>query len=56
MDYSKPCRVGMHRHDQRCIELIETTSNALHDDVVAIMLLSIQKDNLELCIRQAIKW
>ena len=46
----------MHRDDQRCIELIETTSNALRDDVVALMLLAIQKDNLELCIRQAIKW
>jgi hypothetical protein len=46
----------MHKDDQRCIDLVETTSNALRDDVTALMLLAVQKDNLELSIRQAIKW
>jgi hypothetical protein len=32
------------------------TANSLHDDVVALMLLAVQKDNLELSIKQAIKW
>jgi hypothetical protein len=47
---------GMHRSDLRCTELIEITSNTLRDDVVAVMLLAVQKDNLELSIKQAVKW
>jgi hypothetical protein len=46
----------MHKNDQRCADLIETTSNALSDDVVLFMLLAVQKDNLELCIKQAVRW
>jgi hypothetical protein len=46
----------MHKHSQRCAELVEMTANSLRDDVVALMLLAVQKDNLELSIKQAIKW
>jgi hypothetical protein len=46
----------MHRHGQQCTDLVEMTANLLRDDVVALMLLAVQKDNLELSIKQAIKW
>jgi hypothetical protein len=46
----------MHKHGQRCTDLIEKTVDALRDDVVALMLLAVQKDNLELSIKQAITW
>ena len=46
----------MHKPGQRCTDLIETTANALSGGVVALMLLAVQKDNLELNINQAVKW
>jgi hypothetical protein len=50
------CLAGMHRHDQRCTDLIETTANVLSGSAVALMLLAVQKGSLELNIRQAAKW
>jgi hypothetical protein len=32
------------------------TADALSSDVVALMFLAVQEDNLELSIKQAIKW
>jgi hypothetical protein len=49
------CPAGMHK-DGRPTDLIEMTARALSDDAVAIMLLAVQKDNLEPNIKQAIKW
>jgi hypothetical protein len=46
----------MHKPGQRCTDLIEKTANALSDNVVALMLLAVQKDNLELNIGQAVRW
>jgi hypothetical protein len=46
----------MHKPGQRCTPLLETTADALSGNVVGLMLLSVQKDNLELNITQAIKW
>ena len=46
----------MHKQDQRCTDLIEVTANALSEDVVALMLMAVQRDNLELSIKQAIEW
>ena len=46
----------MHKPGQRCTDLIEMTANALSGDVVALMLMAVQKDNLELSITWAIKW
>jgi len=45
----------MHKHNQQCTDLIEATANALSEGVVALMLLAVQKDNLELGIKQTIK-
>jgi hypothetical protein len=50
------CLAEMHKHKQRCTDLIEMTANALSSNVIAIMLLALQKDNLEPNINQAIRW
>ena len=44
----------MHKQG-RCTDLIETTANELGDDVVALMLLAVQRGNLEFNIREAIR-
>jgi hypothetical protein len=41
---------------QKCAGLIELTANALSRDIVNLMLEAVQKDNLELSIKVAIKW
>ena len=46
----------MNRPGRRVADLIELTANVLSGSVVAIMLMAVQKDNLELSIKQAIKW
>jgi uncharacterized protein (DUF952 family) len=38
------------------MELIETTANALHSGAVSLILLAVQKDNLELNIKLAVEW
>jgi hypothetical protein len=45
----------MNKPSQRCDGLIEMTANALSDSVVALMLLAVQRDNLELSIKYAIR-
>jgi hypothetical protein len=45
----------MNKPGQRCADLIEKTANSL-SSVVQLMLLAVQKDNLELNINYAIKW
>lgn len=54
--YANYCSAGMHKHDQRCTDLIETTANALSGNAVALMLLAVQKGSLELNIKQAVQW
>ena len=46
----------MHKNGQRCTELIEVTANALSGDVVALMLIAVQRDNLELSVKKAVEW
>jgi hypothetical protein len=46
----------MHKPGQKCPELLEKTGNELSSGVVALMLLAVQKDILELSINQAIRW
>jgi len=50
------CLERMHKHGQRCTPLLEKTADALSGSVVALMFLSVQKDNLELNINRALKW
>ncbi|KAH9015552.1 hypothetical protein EDB84DRAFT_1277245, partial [Lactarius hengduanensis] len=45
----------MHKQNMGCDKLIETTAAALNDDFVELMLLVVQRGNLELSIRRALK-
>ena len=45
----------MQKLGNRCTDLVEVTANALSDSVVALMLVAVQKDNLELSVKQAIR-
>ena len=56
MYYAHQCLTEMHKSDQQCGELIEKTANALSSSVVTLMLLAVQKDNLELNIKHAVEW
>ena len=44
----------MHEAGKCCTELLEKTANALNDNVVSVMLLAVQKGNLELSINLAV--
>ena len=46
----------MHKHNERCTELIEATANALSGGTVALMLIAVQRDNLELSVKKAVEW
>ena len=50
------CHADMHKNTQQCTDLIEMTADAIAGGAVALILLAIQKNNLELNIKQAIKW
>jgi len=45
----------MHRQNRHCDDLIEKTAVALNDDIVTLMLLAVQKGNLELSVKTALK-
>ena len=45
----------MHKPDRDCTDLIEATAGALSEGVVGLMLMAVQRDNLELSVKQAIK-
>jgi hypothetical protein len=55
MYYANFCPAEMHKHGQQCNELIEKTANELSTSVVSLMLLAVQKDNLELSIKHAVR-
>ena len=47
----------MHREDGRCDKLIENTAMALNEDIVTLMLLAVQRGNLELSVKIALnRW
>ena len=46
----------MQKVETRCHVLLEETAEALNEDVLALMLLAVQKMDLELSIRKAVKW
>ena len=45
----------MHKVEARCNTLLEETAEALNKDVLALMLLAVQKADLGLSIRTAVK-
>ena len=46
--------VGMHEAGKHCTELLEKTANTLNDDMISVMLLAVQRTNLELSINVAV--
>ena len=44
----------MHEPGNHCTELLVKTANALNDNVVDVMLLAVQRGNLELSINLAV--
>jgi hypothetical protein len=52
--YPECSPADMHKPRRRCNGLIEMTADSLDGGVVALMLLAVQRDNLELSIYQAI--
>jgi len=45
----------MHESGEHCDDLIVATANTLNDEAVAMMLLALQRGNLEISIRVAVK-
>ena len=56
MPCANPLLKGMQKVVTRCHALLEETAEALKDNVLALMLLAVQKTDLELSIRKAVKW
>ena len=48
------CSTEMHRQNGHCDNLIEKTAVALNEDAVALMLLAVQNDNLQLSVNVAL--
>jgi hypothetical protein len=48
--------VEMHKLNAWCNNLIEETAGALNNDVVTLMLLAMQRSNLELSVKLAVTW
>ena len=46
----------MHVKGGQCGELVEKTAAALNDDAVILMLLAVQRGNVELSVKTAWKW
>jgi len=44
----------MQRQNRSCKDLIEKTAAALNEDIVVLMLLAVQRGNLELSVKTAL--
>ena len=44
----------MHRQNRGCNDLIEKTAVALNDDIIKLMLLAVQRGNVELSVKMAL--
>ena len=44
----------MHMKNTRCDDLIKMTAAALNQDIVNLMLLAVQKDDLQLSVEEAL--
>ena len=52
---ANPLAKEMHKVETRCYSLLEETTKALNEEVLALMLLAVQKMDLGLSIRLAVK-
>ncbi|KAJ7738774.1 GTP-binding protein [Mycena metata] len=46
----------MRMENSDCIDLITKTANALSDDTLRLLFVSVQQNNVDLCIRHAVSW
>ena len=44
----------MHMPNSRCYDLIEKTATVLNEDIVALMLFAVQRDNLQVSVKTAL--
>ena len=44
------------RQYRSCNDLIEKTAAALNEDIITLMLLAVQRGNLELTVKLALNW
>ena len=56
MSHTDASLAEMHMKDSCCNRLVEETAIALNEDTVKLMLLAVQKNNLELCVKTALRW
>jgi hypothetical protein len=54
--YDNWCPAEMDKPGKPCTDLISKTASSLSNSVVTLMLLAVQKDNLELNIKYAVEW
>ena len=45
----------MHQASSSCAELIEETANAITDDALKVLFLSVQQSNVDSCVRWALE-
>jgi len=45
----------MHDKDTTCLELINETANAIDDDALKLLFVSVQQNNLDICVRFALR-
>jgi len=45
----------MRKEDSNCIELIEKTANVLDDDRLKLLFVSVQQNNIDICIQHALR-
>ena len=55
MSHTDVSLAEMHMKDSSCNNLVEETAVALDEDTVVLMLLAVQKDNLELSVKTALR-
>jgi hypothetical protein len=48
--------VEMHKPNVQCNKIVEEMAAALNDNAVALMLLAVQRSNLELSVKLAVTW
>ena len=46
----------MHKKDMHCGNLIEETAAALNEDTITLMLMAVQRSNIELSVKRALNW
>ena len=55
MSHTDASLAEMHMKDGCCNRLVEETAIALNEDTVKLMLLAVQKNNLELSVKTALR-